>query len=136
MGSCSDGSLRLHHRFADGGARNPNLEAQAKILATDIPTWDKEHKTNDYYYWYYGTLAMYQLQGDHWKRWNDALTRQLLTAQSAAGDNAGSWDPKAPWGTYGGRVFSTALSTLCLEVYYRFLPLYQIQKGTSDLNSE
>ena len=32
----------------------------------------------------------------------------------------GSWDPKDPWGEEGGRVYSTALMTLCLEVYYRY----------------
>ena len=37
---------------------------------------------------------------------------------------AGSWDPICIWGGYGGRVYSTAMSALCLEVYYRFLPLY------------
>jgi hypothetical protein len=40
------------------------------------------------------------------------------------GDLAGSWDPKCIWGGYGGRVYSTAMSALCLEVYYRFLPVY------------
>ena len=30
------------------------------------------------YYWYYGTLAMYQLQGEYWRRWNQALQTQLL----------------------------------------------------------
>ncbi|MGO8690012.1 MAG: prenyltransferase/squalene oxidase repeat-containing protein [Thermoguttaceae bacterium] len=76
------------------------------------------------YYWYYGTLAMYQLQGEYWRRWNQALQTQLLGSQRKAGALAGSWDPDATWGGYGGRIYSTSLSALCLEVYYRFLPLY------------
>ena len=78
------------------------------------------------YYWYYGTLAMYQYGGPEWKKWNDAVRSALVAEQITRGKNAGSWDPKGPWGPYGGRVFSTAVSALCLEVYYRFLPLYQM----------
>ena len=81
------------------------------------------------YYWYYGTLAMFQLQGDYWQQWNEALRTQLLASQRTAGALAGSWDPDAVWGGYGGRIYSTSLSTLCLEVYYRYLPLYS-QSGT------
>lgn len=76
------------------------------------------------YYWYYGTLATYQLGGEHWEKWNEALTRTLVTSQRTKGPLAGSWDPNTVWGGYGGRVYSTALATLCLEVYYRYLPLY------------
>ena len=76
------------------------------------------------YYWYYGTLAAYQLGGEHWEKWNEALTRTLVTSQRTKGPLAGSWDPNTVWGGYGGRVYSTALATLCLEVYYRYLPLY------------
>ena len=32
----------------------------------------------------------------------------------------GSWDPIDPWGPDGGRVYSTASSRMCLEVYYRY----------------
>ena len=32
----------------------------------------------------------------------------------------GSWDPIDPWGGDGGRVYSTALLAMCLEVYYRY----------------
>ncbi len=78
------------------------------------------------YYWYYGTLAMYQYGGSPWQQWNESLRDTLINEQRTRGHLAGSWDPKAPWGEYGGRIFSTALSTLCLEVYYRFLPLYQM----------
>jgi hypothetical protein len=36
----------------------------------------------------------------------------------------GSWDPDPLWGGYGGRVYSTAVGALCLEVYYRYLPTH------------
>jgi hypothetical protein len=85
------------------------------------------------YYWYYGTLAMFQYGGPEWKKWNDSVRAALVAEQTTAGENAGSWDPRGPWGPYGGRVFSTAMSALCLEVYYRFLPLYKISgRGIGD----
>jgi hypothetical protein len=41
----------------------------------------------------------------------------------------GSWDPDFPvadvWGQRAGRLFTTSLSILTLEVYYRYLPLYR-----------
>ena len=76
------------------------------------------------YYWYYGTLGMYQLQGDHWRRWNAALQETLIDRQVTSGNLAGSWDPDCIWAGYGGRIYCTAMATLCLEVYYRYLPLY------------
>jgi hypothetical protein len=78
----------------------------------------------NHYYWYYATLALYQSGGEPWRRWNEALQKQLLATQRLDGTSAGSWDPDKVWGNCGGRVYSTALCTLCLEVYYRFLPLY------------
>jgi hypothetical protein len=81
------------------------------------------------YYWYYATLGMYQLQGTHWEQWNTSLTTTLLASQKKTGPLAGSWDNDTVWGGYGGRVYSTAMATLCLEVYYRFLPLYADAAG-------
>ena len=80
----------------------------------------------DFYYWYYGTLAMYQYGGEPWQRWNSVVRETLIQEQRISGAYAGSWDPKGPWGGYGGRLYSTALATLTLEVYYRLLPLYRM----------
>ena len=54
-----------------------------------------------------------------WEDWNHALTTTLLTTQQ--GD--GSWDVNTAWGGCGGRVYTTAFSALCLEVYYRYNPV-------------
>ncbi len=100
---------------------NPSSVEAVKYLSKRMP---RRAETN-VYYWYYGTLAMYQYGGEPWRQWNDSLRDLLVQEQVTEGPNAGSWEPIGPWGPYGGRIYSTALSTLCLEVYYRFLPLYQ-----------
>lgn len=79
----------------------------------------------DEYYWYYGTLAMFQYDGEPWEDWNGSLRDTLIGLQRSQGPLAGSWDPNGKWAGIGGRLYSTAVSTMCLEVYYRFLRLYQ-----------
>lgn len=101
---------------------NPASVEAVEYLMTHLP----KRSDPDLYYWYYGTLAMYQYGGEPWKEWNARLRDVLVSSQRQTGHAVGSWDPRDPWGRYGGRLYSTALSTLCLEVYYRFLPLYQL----------
>ncbi|MBN8625593.1 MAG: hypothetical protein J0M17_08900 [Planctomycetes bacterium] len=107
-------------QFLGMARQNPAGDEAGDLLLGELPGLGERN----FYYWYYGTLGMYQLQGDHWRRWNDALTGELLKSQIQSGDEAGTWEPNDVWGGYGGRVYSTALATLCLEVYYRYLPLY------------
>jgi len=77
------------------------------------------------YTWYYATLASFHMGGPQWDRWNVALQAALVPLQRRdPGPLAGSWDPDGVWGGHGGRVYSTALSTLTLEVYYRYQPLF------------
>jgi len=93
-------------------------ESAAFILATP-PQWRKGAPT---YYWYYATLALFQQQGDEWKRWNEGVVRELLANQRREGAPAGSWDPTDEWSQLGGRIYQTAVCTLSLEVYYRYAP--------------
>lgn len=87
------------------------------------------------YYWYYGTLAMFQRGGEDWERWNARLRDALLPLQErgrtpggARRHTYGSWPPFGAnwglWGRMGGRVYSTAICTLTLEVYYRHTPAF------------
>ena len=78
----------------------------------------------DLYYIYYATLALYQHQGPIWLEWNEQLKEILPLIQDKTGSKAGSWDPSRGITSQGGRVVSTALATLSLEVYYRLLPMY------------
>lgn len=85
-----------------------------------------EAGTVNLYRWYYSTLALYHVGGDEWDRWNVRVRRALIDLQRRGGPLDGSWDPDAVWGGHGGRVYSTALSVMTLEVYYRYLPMHAI----------
>ncbi len=96
------------------------MRKHAELLRRVPPLWDPEGFGCDMYYWYYGTYAMYQMGGNYWTAWNSEMKRAVLESQERDGDQKGSWDPVGPWGFAGGRVYSTALMTLCLEVYFRY----------------
>jgi len=100
-------------------------EAHQRI-AKSLPT--PEHV--NMYYWYYGTLAMFVTGGDAWEQWNQQMKHTLLTLQTTSGVNAGSWEPNGLWAGYGGRAYSTAMGALTLEVYYRYLPVYDVANRT------
>jgi hypothetical protein len=98
-----------------------SVAAAADYLLAHLPRKDKDSS----YYWYYGTQAMFHLQGEHWQRWNSAIQPVLLTTQEVSGPAAGTWPPKDNWERSGGRLYATSLRLLMLEVGYRHLPLYQ-----------
>ncbi len=90
------------------------------------------HKTNTYFN-YYATEVMHQYGGEEWKTWNAAMLTQLLGTQLAAGPDSGSWHPgtKDHSTERGGRLYSTALSCLMLEVYYRYPRVLEKKTGES-----
>jgi hypothetical protein len=125
-------SISMVCRLFMGVARDDKImQLSARYPAASPPAWEKE----DFYYWYYATLACFQVGGDTWKTWNKALKPTLIGNQRKGGpmngsaqDVDGSWDyEKDPYGggkKNCGRVYTTALGALCLEVYYRYLPMY------------
>ena len=104
---------------------DPVANEAAEFLLSDPPRagYSQDDRMN-LYAWYYATLALYQRQDAMWDEWNQSLQTTLLATQQQSGPFKGSWSPETEWGPHGGRVYSTAMATLCLEVYYRFLPIY------------
>ena len=95
----------------------------AELCARLVPVWNVEDGSIDMYYWYYATLAMFQVGGEPWKKWETAMKSGIVDRQRRDGDFCayrGSWDPLDPWGPDGGRVYSTACMALCLEVWSRY----------------
>jgi len=100
-----------------------NEAAEFLLANPPRPVYSPDDRMN-LYAWYYATLALYQRQDALWDEWNQSLQSTLLATQQQSGAFKGSWSPDTEWGPHGGRVYSTAMATLCLEVYYRFLPIY------------
>ncbi|KAF0245841.1 MAG: hypothetical protein FD180_1253 [Planctomycetota bacterium] len=78
------------------------------------------------YYTYYATLALFHHGGKPWEEWNQKMRACTLPAQRKSGHAKGSWDPVVWDGAWGGRVYTTAFNVMNLEVYYRYLPCYQV----------
>jgi hypothetical protein len=98
------------------------VEKGAKIIAELPPIWDDNQPgRRDFYFWYYGTYALYQYGGPSWKKWEGHIVDAVAKPQEKEGELKGSWDPSVdPWGTFGGRVYSTSILALTMEVFYRY----------------
>jgi hypothetical protein len=86
----------------------------------------------DMYYYFYATRVMFHNDGPDWhKFWNPRMRDLLIDLQvKRAGDTKGSWDKDQGFiGSSCGRLGTTALAVLTLEVYYRDTPLYKRDTG-------
>lgn len=108
------------------GWKKEDLQASVSwfVEKGGVPSGWGEAET-DLYYWYYGTLCTFQQGGDIWKQWNEAMKKTFCGNQRQGGDEDGSWDPVGSYSKEWGRVGQTAICVLCLEVYYRYLPMYK-----------
>ena len=110
------------------GPKNTAMQNGVRKLRDHSPG-----KDDNIYYLYYATQVMHQMQGESWRYWNlgpngdgkGGIRDSLISKQDKGTTpqhprQAGSWEK-----SQGGRIMATSLSLLCLEVYYRHLPLYR-----------
>jgi hypothetical protein len=78
----------------------------------------------DMYYYYYATRVMFVAGDKDWhKFWNPKMRDMLIDFQEKNGETKGSWAKDQGFiGASCGRIGTTALALLTLEVYYRYPP--------------
>jgi len=94
-------------------------------LATGVKYLEKlKPSRTDVYFNYYATQVMHHYEGAGWDAWNQELRDRLVATQSRRGHEHGSWYFNDDHGKSGGRLYTTAMCVMILEVYYRHMPLY------------
>jgi hypothetical protein len=138
LDSVSSGDYGEYYGYTTRGPR-PSTTAIG-LLCRMYLGWDEGHpgiangaeylsrtgySDSDMYYNYYATQVMHHHGGPLWKTWNKGMREYLIRTQDKKKHQRGSWYLPDPYGgTQGGRLYTTALATMTLEVYYRYMPIY------------
>jgi hypothetical protein len=91
--------------------------------------WAAPWGTQPIYHWYYVTQAKFHTGGEIWNTWNKQFSTQLTQNQIVMkgagidGKDIGYWTGLDE--CCKAYVYNTTLSTLMLEVYYRYLPTFK-----------
>ncbi len=119
-------AIGLLSRMYYGWSRDdPRLQQGVRYLEELGPS------RSDMYFNYYAHQVMHHHEGPGWDAWNQELREFLIATQSSEGHQNGSWYFEDPHAESGGRLYTTAMCVMLLQVYYRYLPLY----GTSALEA-
>ena len=97
---------------------DPRLQRGVAFLMEEGPSKD------DMYFNYYATQVLHHYGGPDWPKWNVPMRDYLIATQATTGHERGSWFFVDQHGVQGGRLYTTAMCTMILEVYYRHMPLY------------
>lgn len=100
-----------------------NPEHRGVIAGSKFLIKQKPSKNNIYFN-YYATLMLFHSRHEKWDSWNQQMRDFLIATQSNSGHESGSWFFKERYGSVGGRLYTTAMAVMTLEVYYRYLPLF------------
>jgi hypothetical protein len=118
--------------FINKTKSDPRVRGGADRVMMDLPEWGKDAAKADFYYWYYASFAMFQFDGPEgslWRKWNDKIKVAITDSQNKDKKSCkfGSWEPVDRWSCEGGRIYTTAMGALTMEVYYRY-PAVMIDK--------
>jgi hypothetical protein len=97
---------------------NAAMRKGIALCAALPPVWSPGDGRIDMYYWHHATAALRRSGGPAWAEWKSRMRSVAERSQRTDGGHSaykGSWDNVDPWGDDGGRVYSTAMMTLCLE---------------------
>ncbi len=100
-------------------------------LRKGVALLDRKGPYDNLYYCYFASQVMKNWGGPEWQRWNERLRDDLVAWQDREGDAAGSWAPRdrSDTSVSGGRLLTTCLATLTLEVYYRNQSVFEEASG-------
>lgn len=118
-GSAATTAIGLLCRMVGGWPRDarPLLKGAARI-AGEAP------QRNNIYFIYYASQVLHHLGGPRWTKWNAQMREYLIDSQSTDGHEMGSWYISEEHSSTGGRLYTTTMAIMTLEVYYRYMPLY------------
>lgn len=85
----------------------------------------QQRSRHDMYFNYYATQVLHHHNGPEWPKWNEEMREYLIKTQATSGHERGSWFFPDQHGSQGGRLYTTAVCAMILEVYYRHMPLYR-----------
>ena len=124
-------SIGLLCRMYSGWQKNNlALKRGVQLLSQKGPSVEPDD--TDAYYNYYATQVMHHWGGKEWEKWNQVMRDHLIKTQAKKGHERGSWF--SPFNAHGqnaaGRLYCTCMNVMILEIYYRYMPLYQ-KKSTS-----
>lgn len=101
----------------------------------------REHKDDakdNIYFMYFGTMIAFLAGGDMWKEWRDMMVPHFKEKQIKEGEDAGSWAVEGalslshkgsnPLKDYISQADMTAMTLLCLECCYRYVPKNMLPK--------
>jgi hypothetical protein len=86
---------------------------------------NEDPRKNHVYFIYYASQILHHYGGKGWQRWNKRTLKYLVEQQSRGGHENGSWYFHEEHSHRGGRLYTTTMAIMTLEVYYRYMPLYQ-----------
>ncbi len=120
----------LCNQYLGANRSDQSMIEGMKYLMANLPN----QAGRNCYYWYYATQVLHNLTGPEWDTWNRQMRRIFIETQDKESCQTGSWDPMKPtkdaWADSGGRIMTTSIAVLTLEVYYRYLPLYQLDSAS------
>lgn len=113
--------------FGQGDVDKVFLDLAAQQITKDLPAITADNLSIDYYYWFFGSLALNQLDGPdgstktgrYFAPWKQSVVTALLALQdrSRTACSNGGWMVPDRWARDGGPIYTTAMNVLTLEVF-------------------